>query len=281
MSEIDELIELIDARVFSIIRDCLASREVPFALSEFVPDPATPGERLDLMRRYQRFFEELGLEVTPPLSGGLPDHPRSITRRLSDDERKEFVDTLIRDGENGRVEFKSSLYFAHKGPAENPFLKREELRDEVLGTVCAFLNTSGGVVLVGVSPSGEVLGIEHDFGIFTGGPSGSVGWDKWCEALMNDFGNFSAPDIARSRVDVSMVRMCPDRTVAVLKVQPLPRLVSLRVKLRAGGEAWIAFARRNSRTVTLLPHEIEDYVFARLGRSSLGPSSEEAVRYKV
>ena len=270
MYETSELIALIDERIFSIIGDCVASREATFVVGDFIPERLSPGERLELVGRYHQLLAGLGLEVTPPLGQGFLTDRRTVTRRLSADERVEFVNTLIRDGENGSVEFKSSLYFAHKGLADNPFLKRDELRDEVLGAVCAFLNTQGGVVLVGVSPSGEVLGIEHDFGIFTAGPRGSVGCDKWCEALMNDFGNFSAPDIARSRVAVSMVRMCPDRTVAVLKVQPLPRLVSLRVKLRAGGEAWVAFARRNSRTVTLLPHEVEDYVFARVGRSGLG-----------
>jgi hypothetical protein len=266
MSKTKELIALIDERIFSMICDCLASREATLVASEFIPDRLTPGERLELVGLYQRLFAELGLEVVPPLGEGFPADQRSVTRRLSSNEQIDFVDTLIRDGENGSVEFKSSLYFAHKGLADNPFLKRDELRDEVLGAVCAFLNTQGGIVLVGVDPKGEVLGIEHDFGIFSGTPRGSVGCDKWCEALMNDFGNFSAPDMARSRVDVSMARVLSDRTVAVLKVQPSPRLLSLRVKLRAGGEAWLAYARRNSRTVTLLPHDIEEYVFARVAR---------------
>ncbi|MFM7051084.1 MAG: helix-turn-helix domain-containing protein [Planctomycetota bacterium] len=270
MTETQALIALIDERIFAIIASCLASREAVFVPAEFIPDRLTPGQRLELTGHYARLFAELGLDVTPALGEGLPTQPRAVTRRLSAGERVEFVETLVRDGENGSVEFKSSLYYSHKGPAGSPFLKQDELRDEVLGAVCAFLNTEGGIVLVGVDPSGEVLGIEHDFGRFTVPPRGSMGCDKWCEQLMNDFGNFSVPDIARSRVDVRMVVMGPEKTVAVLSVQPSPRLMSLRVKLRTGGEAWLAFARRNSRTVTLLPHDIEEYVLARVGRSSLG-----------
>jgi hypothetical protein len=35
---------------------------------------------------------------------------------------------------------------------------------EVTKTIAAFLNTSGGMLLVGVNDSGAVLGIEPDFG---------------------------------------------------------------------------------------------------------------------
>jgi len=51
---------------------------------------------------------------------------------------------LIRKGEGETIEFKRSL---------------AELR-EIVETICAFSNTRGGIVLVGVNDKGEVVGVD-------------------------------------------------------------------------------------------------------------------------
>jgi len=54
--------------------------------------------------------------------------------------------SLIRAGESLTVEFKSC---------------QNGLSESVLETVCAFLNRSGGHILLGISDSGEVTGVHH------------------------------------------------------------------------------------------------------------------------
>ncbi len=54
---------------------------------------------------------------------------------------------IIREGENLRVEFKES---------------RDKLPATLFQTVCAFLNTCGGLILLGVDDSGEITGVRAD-----------------------------------------------------------------------------------------------------------------------
>lgn len=76
---------------------------------------------------------------------------------------EEMVRGIIEEGETKVVEFKSSFFWDTR---ENR--QREELRQEILKTICAFLNTQGGTLLVGVSDDGSLLGLDGDFSIIGG-----------------------------------------------------------------------------------------------------------------
>jgi hypothetical protein len=69
----------------------------------------------------------------------------------------DYILELIRRGESKKLEFKSTL-------RRNLISGSSDWNVEhaVLKTVIAYLNTDGGTLLVGVSNSGEVLGIEND-----------------------------------------------------------------------------------------------------------------------
>jgi ATP-dependent Lon protease len=64
---------------------------------------------------------------------------------------------LIRAGENSRLEFKSSLRW-------NIIAKQidKAIEHSVLKTIVAFLNSEGGILLIGVEDGGNILGIEID-----------------------------------------------------------------------------------------------------------------------
>ena len=65
--------------------------------------------------------------------------------------------TVLRNGENDAVEFKSTLRTnLHTGSAD----KRMEL--SVLKTLAGFLNTDGGMLIIGVSDDGTSVGIKSD-----------------------------------------------------------------------------------------------------------------------
>lgn len=72
---------------------------------------------------------------------------------------KEQVSTeeIIRLGESDSVEFKSTLRWNLYTDS-----KDKKMEHAVLKTMAAFLNTQGGILLVGVSDEGEVLGLEND-----------------------------------------------------------------------------------------------------------------------
>ena len=58
-----------------------------------------------------------------------------------------YVQNLLRTGESRRVEFKAA---------------RKALNRDLYETVCAFLNTDGGDILLGVGDSGRVIGVDLD-----------------------------------------------------------------------------------------------------------------------
>lgn len=68
------------------------------------------------------------------------------------------IKDIIAKGENNEIEFKSSLRFDY---IENKINK--ELEYTVAKTISAFLNTKGGVVLIGINDKGEIMGIKPDY----------------------------------------------------------------------------------------------------------------------
>lgn len=67
------------------------------------------------------------------------------------------VSELIASGENGAVEFKSTLRTnLHTGQPD------EKMHLSVLKTIAAFLNAKGGSLLIGVDDNGQVLGLAAD-----------------------------------------------------------------------------------------------------------------------
>lgn len=97
----------------------------------------------------------------------LSTYPKSITHirkkleiireavKLANDS--DYILELIRRGESKKLEFKSTLRM-------NLITEKSDWNIEhaVLKTIVAYLNTDGGILLVGVSNNGEVLGIKND-----------------------------------------------------------------------------------------------------------------------
>ncbi|MCX6226869.1 MAG: ATP-binding protein [Bacteroidia bacterium] len=64
---------------------------------------------------------------------------------------------LIREGEGGAIEFKSTLRWDIRAGKTNPAIERACLK-----TISAFLNSKGGSLLIGVCDDGSIEGIETD-----------------------------------------------------------------------------------------------------------------------
>ncbi len=64
---------------------------------------------------------------------------------------------LIRQGESNALEFKSTLRWNLREQKKDPAIEHASLK-----TITAFLNSSGGVLLIGVKDNGDIEGIETD-----------------------------------------------------------------------------------------------------------------------
>lgn len=69
------------------------------------------------------------------------------------------AEELITRGESQTVEYKSSLIWDYRQQKPN-----KGLYEPVMKNVVAFMNSTGGTLLIGVADDGEILGLEPDFG---------------------------------------------------------------------------------------------------------------------
>ena len=99
-------------------------------------------------------------------------------RELIADRLNRFLDNLISEGESPVIrplrdlismgegtglEFKSTLQWDVVRDTQN-----KGLRDAVLKTLVAFMNSEGGTLLIGVEDSGQIFGIERDLSMLGG-----------------------------------------------------------------------------------------------------------------
>lgn len=83
------------------------------------------------------------------------------SRALRESQRKGIVRNLpmlIKGGESGELEFKSSVRWDRKLQGLN-----KGLEVAVVKTVAGFMNADGGLLLLGVADSGEITGLEADY----------------------------------------------------------------------------------------------------------------------
>lgn len=67
------------------------------------------------------------------------------------------VEEIIQRGEDDQTEFKSTLRWDIRQEKKNPAIEHASLK-----TICAFLNSEGGDLLIGVRDDGSIEGIETD-----------------------------------------------------------------------------------------------------------------------
>jgi hypothetical protein len=67
------------------------------------------------------------------------------------------IEEIIHRGEDGQAEFKSTLRWDLRQEKKNPDIEHASLK-----TICAFLNSEGGDLLIGVRDDGSIEGIETD-----------------------------------------------------------------------------------------------------------------------
>jgi len=94
----------------------------------------------------------------------------------SSDPLSEDTALLIRQRENEAVEFKRTLEYvadadlaAKKIPLDQKSRIQKDVTHSALKTICAFLNSSGGTLLIGAHDEGYAVGIENDLSLFREG----------------------------------------------------------------------------------------------------------------
>ena len=125
---------------------------VDFITKPFDPDEigARVSRQLEIHLRHQSLMDE-----NRRLAEQLEDKLRSVPEDAA--ERTEWIKSLISSGESDRVEFKSTLRWNLKTDRSEKVIENSWLK-----SIVAFLNTDGGILLIGVSDAGNILGTATD-----------------------------------------------------------------------------------------------------------------------
>ena len=186
------------------------------------------------------------------------------SKQSNEIESKATLSELISADESNMKEFKGSIWTAYNPKTyekiKTQSKKRLDLQDAIVKSVASFLNTDGGVLLIGVKDKPHVqeepiLGIEDDFQWVKG--KDAEGYQHALIQLVNDaFGDQSTLKIY---LDISFPTI-RGKMICRINVDPLPRT--------RNGELWV-------KTQTLGKEEF----FYRVSDTTTHASAKSANRY--
>jgi hypothetical protein len=108
------------------------------------------------VENYEDFLQERRRIIARETNQFMRELLREPSAGVQRDKRKS-VDALLTEGENERVEFKSTLRW-------HMYAERmdKEIELSALKTIAAFLNTDGGTLVIGIDDDGKAVGVEMD-----------------------------------------------------------------------------------------------------------------------
>ncbi|SKC49403.1 ATP-binding protein [Paraburkholderia hospita] len=116
--------------------------------------------KLLLIKEKISMFEG-NLSLNPISSQHALDQIDSMLGVVGELAAEDRIKSVIMSGESKTVEFKESLSLDIKKQTKEKYIE-----DSAIKTIAAFLNTDGGVLLIGVDDSGNVNGVEKEIDMF-------------------------------------------------------------------------------------------------------------------
>jgi hypothetical protein len=101
------------------------------------------------------------LSTFPVVSESVKDAALTAYRALVPRPGDPEILSLIEQGENAELEFKSTVRWDLREGKKNP-----ELEAIIRHTVAGLLNAHGGTLLIGVADDGSIIGLQLDYGTF-------------------------------------------------------------------------------------------------------------------
>ena len=140
---------------------------------------------------------------------------------------------LIEKGEDKKTGFVSSVFWDFKKD------KKDELMELSLAkTVSSFMNSEGGILLIGVGPDGEIIGLDKDFAV-VGRPNKDE-YMLYFTGLIRRFlgpGNIGFAKMSFGALD--------GKTIAIVRINKSPHPVFITVEGRE--EFYIRLAKSSFR----------------------------------
>ena len=157
------------------------------------------------------------------------------------------LEKIIEMGESKEIEFKSSLRYCLRQKSAQKYVELE-----VFKNIAGFLNTNGGVILVGVEDDRNIIGLEEtDYLTFKD--------DDKKDAFLKHFDNLVGKfigDSFNSIIDIQIVEVSDKKVAKVCVKKKAPEPVFLKQK----GKEDAFYIRRSASAIELKPQEMLKYV---------------------
>ncbi|GHT28447.1 hypothetical protein AGMMS49574_02770 [Bacteroidia bacterium] len=163
------------------------------------------------------------------------------------------IEDIIGGGENNLVEFKPSLLYNFSSGKPGIGIKQI-----IAKAICAFLNSNGGYLFIGVTDKGEPQGLSYDFKLSPEGKSEEDFFRLEFDQMIEHFLTFSVKD----RI-FGDFRLFKDEIIFVIKVMPSKqRPIFLNAQ---NGKEFYVRGEASSRQITDM-EELANYCISRWGR---------------
>lgn len=211
---------------------------------------------LESLAKLQDIIDQFDLKMDPPIGVGGLEAERVIKRYTNNDFLSAKIKEILNQGEGQRIEFKSSIFIDTKKKEYNPGLDvgqcvDQRLKQKLSREMAAFLNSDGGVILLGVSDEGGLRGCDDDFSTFPAGGSTSDKADLIVKQIIDQ--NFLEPESVFDRVSVECARL-DGKSIVILDILPKKRLSFLKEP-----EPSRLYIRMGSHAVPIPYEKIEEY----------------------
>lgn len=169
-------------------------------------------------------------------------------KQLSEELEKDLT-ALIKHGESGELEFKSTYKWDLKESKSN-----RGLEEVVIKTIAGFMNGEGGTLIIGVADNGEILGLESDYRILK-----KKDRDGFEQALMTAVASHLGTDACQ--YVQAVFHTIEDKDVCRVLVRKSGRPVYVRE-----GNDSAFYLRTGVSTRSLNVQEAVEYISTRWGR---------------
>jgi hypothetical protein len=190
---------------------------------------------------FYKILEKLPISMTKAQSSSpnkdLPSHTNIYKKDLPS------ISKLINEEESEHLEFKSSARWDYKNGLYN-----KELEIPIIKTIAAFLNTDGGVLLIGISDDKNILGIVNDVKTLN-----HKSEDSYSQFLTNMIKTYLGVEFC-SLINIQYLNF-DDRLICMLKVNKTVQPVF--VKRRDDREFYV---RAGNTSRMLNPEEAYKYI---------------------
>lgn len=218
--------------------------------------------------RISELLEGYGLSISPPVSEGGLDQVRVVEKCEGGTIFESQMVISIENGEGHSTEFKESLYCKKAVLKKEGIPENQKFGDEIvfssIKAICAFANSDGGTLLVGVNDNGLVEGIEADFPYLPGSAKDLDSWLLFLRACIEKF-IYDARSFMPF-IKVGVVRNS-DVHVAVIIVRPRRNRLVVSRSLKSREDECV-FLRMGASNVEVRARAIEDICLGRVKPSN-------------